>query len=469
MNETTAVVVVLLAFFALLALEVPVGFCLGLSGAFGIVMFTDVSTATNVVGTIPYSSTAKYALFVVPMYILLGSLVNQAGIATQIYRSVNKVVGRLPGGLGATTVFATALFSGVSGSSAADVATFGRISVNEMSKHGYQKPYAAAVVAASVAFAALIPPSITIVIYGITAHISIGALILAALLPGILSSCVLAGFIVISAMVTKRRSREVVLAQEVARAAVPVSVGAGSAGAGDETPESEVMETGTGSSTGDFAALLYALILFVIVIGGIYSGIYTATEAGAIGAFAALLIAIVARGSRTQSIRKVLATGLNEAADVTGMVFLLLIGGGIFAYFVTTAGVPSAVTEWALGLSIEPRYIVAVILLLMIPLGMFLDGLSIMLLVVPLAAPVVVAMGFDGIWFGILMLKMIEIGLLTPPVGINVFIISGMVNVPAESVFRRIGIFVALDLAVTAVLFAFPDIVLWLPRAAGVL
>jgi tripartite ATP-independent transporter DctM subunit len=217
----------------------------------------------------------------------------------------------------------------------------------------------------------------------------------------------------------------------------------------------------------DLPAVFYAAILFLIVVGGLYLGVFTATEAGAVGAFAALVIALVARRYRTEKLSTVLMRSFKETANVTSMIFLILVGGAIFTYFVAAAGLASDFTEWTVRLKIPDLMIVAVFLAVMLVLGMFLDGLSTLLLTVPLAAPVIASLGLDGVWFGILTLKIIEIGLITPPVGLNVYIIAGITRIPAEAIFRRALPFVGLDLVVTAAFFAFPDLITWLPRLAG--
>lgn len=450
MDTSWAIALAAAAFLLCVAIEMPIALSIALSGALGIVALNDfdVSRASSVLAAVPFTATAKYGLFVIPMYVLLGALIANAGIGERIYNAINRVVGRLPGGLAATAVAATAMFSGISGSTAADVAAFGRVTVNEMSRHGYKRAYAAAVVAASGTFAVLIPPSIVLVIYGILANVSIGAMILAGVVPGVLSALALMTFIVVREAV-RARSGTGAVAREPTPAALP-------------TPASprRLLD--------ELVGVLYAVVLFAIVVGGLYGGVFTATEAGAIGAFVALVIAAVAH-RRSKRLRSVVATSLRETADITSMVFLLLIGGAIFAYFVVSAGVPRTVARWVLDLSVPPLVVVAIFLLSLLVFGMFLDGLSLMLLVVPIVAPVIMELGFDGVWFGILVIKMVEIGLITPPVGINVFIASGITDAPAIKVFRYVLPYVVLDLVLTAVFFAFPDIVLWLPRSAGLL
>jgi C4-dicarboxylate transporter, DctM subunit len=472
-NPALIIAITFAVFFALILLEVPVGYSIAISGTLGIVMVAGMTTATRVMATTPYSATAKYALVVIPMYILLGTLIANAGIGAGIYRAVNRVVSRLPGGLAAAAVVATALFSGISGSSAADVATFGRISVNEMTRHGYDKAYAAAVVASAGAFAALIPPSVTLVIYAIIAEQNVGAMVIAGLIPGVLSAVILVCFVVVRAALGARayggRKDDRALAESIAEKVDLARSANGGGGVATVTGTRTATATAPPrvSNRADALAILYAVIIFAIVVGGLYGGIFTATESGAIGAFAALVIALIARRSREMTLRQLIMRSLHETSTVTSMIFLLLIGGAIFAFFIASSGIPRQLTSWATTLPVAPEVVVILFLVLLLVLGMFLDGLSTMLLTVPLIAPVVVGLGFDGIWFGILVLKVIEIGLITPPVGINVFIISGIAKIKVTSVFVKLVPFVALDLVVTAILFTFPDIIMWLPRAAG--
>lgn len=445
MSVELTLIIVMAVFVVLMACEMPIALSVLVSGGVGIVLARDLDIFTNVAVGSTYSSTAKYALVVIPMYVLMGCLIANAGVATQLYRVVNRVLGGLPGGLPATAVGATAMFSGISGSSAADVAVFGRLSVTEMVRHGYSKPYSCAVVAAAGAFAVLIPPSIILVLYAVLANQSVGAMLLAGVIPGILSAVVLVAYVVVTAWIARRRSA--------------ASVGGGAAPA-QRDPSGEFRRR-------DLVSLVYAGLLFAVVVGGLYGGYFTATEAGAVGAFVALLIMVFARSGRTVSLGRALKDSLRESVDVTSMIFLLLIGGAVFAYFIATSGVSRAISDFVTGLEMSHNVVLAIFLLMLIPLGLFLDSLTVLLLVTPLMLPALLDMGFDGVWLGILIIKMVEIGLITPPVGLNVFIISGIVSEPAERIFRAVLPFVILDLCFTALLFAFPDIVLWLPRSAG--
>lgn len=445
----TLYLLVAAVFAAVIVADAPIAFAIAAAGLAGMLASEGLENTSRLLGSVFFSSASNYTLFVIPMYVLLGALMANAGIGEQIYRTVQRLVGRLPGGLAATAVGATALFSGISGSSAADTATFGRISVTEMGRHGYAKPYAAAVVAAAGTFASLIPPSVGIVIYCILASQSIGRMIIAAIVPGLLSALALTLFVVLRARMTT--------AEE----------GMGGQNTAAGTPAGAASAAGLRTSwLQDLRGALYAAIVFAIVIGGLYGGFFTPTEAGAMAAFAALLITLVARPASTTR-RKVLGVSLRETSEVTSMIFLLLAGGATLSYFVASSGVTTQLVAWVTSLPFSPKVVVGFILLALLPLGMVLDGLSIMLLVVPLTAALVTELKFDGVWYGILVLKCIEIGLITPPVGMNVFIVSGLTGVETHKVFRHVRAFVVLDVLITLLLFLAPEIVLWLPAKMG--
>ncbi|KQW45003.1 hypothetical protein ASC77_19660 [Nocardioides sp. Root1257] len=475
-------------FLVLIVIEMQIAVAISIAGTVGITLILGSDIANSAISTIPYSASSKYALFVIPMYILLGSLIANAGIGTRIYSAVNRIVHRLPGGLAASAVLATSIFSGISGSSAADVATFGRLSVTEMSRNGYSRNYSAAVVAAAGTFAVLIPPSITVVIYGFIAGESVGAMILAGVVPGILAAVVLTGYVITRAVVSpagstefgRRVPRETVSEASPALATAGVSSATSVTSRGTlPTPETPSLPpassqggAGAAATSGgglvyDLMSLVYAGILFAIVVGGLYSGIFTAIEAAAIGAFVALIMAVAIERGRPSKLLPLLWKSVRETVSVTSMIFLLIIGGTIFATALAYSRLPVTMVEWAADLPVPPTVVIILMLLILIPLGAILDGLSILLLTVPIMAPVATGLGFDGVWFGILVIKVIEVGLITPPVGINAFIISGITGIPAEKVLRSLVPFVILDLSFTAVLFAFPDIVMWLPRYAG--
>ncbi|MCR2811371.1 MULTISPECIES: TRAP transporter large permease [unclassified Microbacterium] len=451
--ELTAIIVFGLL-FSLMAIRMPVGLALLVAGGVGIVLNSGLHVGMNVAGQSVYKATSNYVLFVIPMFILLGAIVLHAGLGARLFSVANRLVGRAPGGLAASTVVAVTVFSGVSGSSAADVAAFGKLSVGQMRRHGYDPAVAASVVAAAGCFAVLIPPNVGIVVYGILSEQSIGALLLAGVIPGLVSCAVLAVAVIVRAKLWPTK-----LGSEAVRPEKRLSTGL----------SDDERSLRTISLRSQVVAALYALVLFVIVMGGIYSGNFTSAEAGAMGAFTAVIIALFTVRGRLRKFGTLMWRSLGDTLSTSSMIFLLLIGGTVFNYFIASSGLASRIVVAMSSIDIPPLLLAAVFLLMLLVLGMFLDGLSTMLIVVPLVTPVVMAVGLDPLWFGILALKAIEIGLLTPPLGINVFVISGLLkDVSAESVFRQVTPFIVLDLAVTAAFFTFPGLILWLPQMAGI-
>ena len=422
---------------AMILMEVPVAFAMIAAGALGIAVLAGPHVAFSTLAATPYTAVAKYDLLILPMFILLGAIVSNAGIASRIFASANRIVGWMPGGLGITTVLACTIFGGISGSSVAEAATLGRVSINEMRAHGYRARFAAGLVAASAMIAILIPPSIPLVIYGILTGLPIGSLLLAGIIPGLMTAFTFAAYVSIYSWIRKP---------------VPVA-------AADTSPAA-----GRKSS---YSGLVYAGILFVVVVGGIYAGILTSTEAAAAGAFAALIIAIVVSRTERKPLLPILGRSVHEAAITSAMIFALLIGSMVFTYLLAYAQVPATLAQWATSQDLSPQMVVLCFLIILVPLGMFLDGLSMLLLTVPVAYPIVAAMGVDGIWFGVLAVTMIELGLITPPVGLNVYVVAGVVNdLKVEEVFIGVTPFIVIQIAITALIFLFPDIATILPELA---
>lgn len=437
---------VLLLLVVLIAAEVPVAFALLTSGVIGLILLRSSDYATNTLANQPFATTAAFSLVLIPMFVIMGMLVVGAGLAQDVYAMAARAFGSARGGIGIATVTACAGFAAVTGSSAATVATIGRISINEMRRHGYRTSFAAGIVAASGTLGILIPPSLVLVVYGTLTGESIEQLLLAGILPGILTA------LMYSAVIALRASRH---------------VGPQFALADDPDPEASVQARGT---TKGYAALLKILVLFLIVVVGIYSGFFTATESGAVAAFVALLI-LVWTAIRRRELRlwPTLKEAFQETTAVSSMIFMLLVGGGIFAFFMVSGGYAQDLAAWITELPVNRYLIVILILVAMIPLGMVLDGLSILLITVPLTYPIITELGFNGIWFGILVVKLIEIGLITPPVGINVYVVAGAApGVTAEQAFRGVAPFGLIDVVTTAILFAVPAITLWLPGLAAV-
>lgn len=437
MEAGTILVIVALIFTVLLVSEVPIAFVLALAGAIGILLTRGLDVTTAAVGNVPYTAVANYSLSIVPMYVLVGVFAVFARIAEHVYTVADRLLFRVRGGLGVATISACAGFAAVTGSSVATAATIGRLAIEEMRKRGYSDTVAAGLVAAAGTLGIMIPPSIILAIYGILTRESIASLLLAGIIPGIVSAVFYIVYIVIKGT-----------------------------GKGKRTTDLDVMKRSVRSLP--WRGVIRVAIIFLLVMGGVYGGWFTVTESGALGAFFALIIMLIEL--RSEGIRRVLAVlkaAFLEVAAVTSMSFFIFIGSSIFTFYLVSAGIPTAFLRWVTSLQAEPVLVVALLLLVLIPMGMALDSLSILVIFVPLTYPVVSALGFDGIWFGILVVKGIELGQISPPVGINAYVVSGVSGIPPERVFRGIWPFASLDVALGVVLFLFPAIILWLPNLVG--
>jgi tripartite ATP-independent transporter DctM subunit len=435
MDAGTVLIIVAIVFVVLMACEVPIAFVLALSGAVGILLTRGWDVTTAAMGNTPFTAVANYSLSIVPMYILVGVFAVFARIAEHVYMVADRLLYRVRGGLGVATIMACAGFAAVSGSSVATAATIGRLSIDEMRKRGYPDTLAAALVAAAGTLGILIPPSIILAIYGILTRISIADLLAAGIVPGMVEVLVYATYIVIKGPGRRHRLTEV-----------------------SARPFRDLPWRGA----------VRVAIIFALVIAGIYSGVFTVTESGALGALFALVFMVVEL--RPEGIQRVLAVvkaAFLEVAAVTSMSFFIFIGSSIFTFFLVSAGIPTAFVRWVTSLEMNPTLVVAVLLLVLVPLGMFLDSLSILVIFVPLTFPVVAALGFNGIWFGILVVCMIELGQITPPIGINAYVVSGISGIPPERVFRGVWPFTALDILISLIIFVFPPVVLFLPNLVG--
>ncbi|WP_114283783.1 TRAP transporter large permease [Candidatus Halocynthiibacter alkanivorans] len=412
----------------LMLLGVRVVFSAAIIGLLGLVELLGWGPAAGIVGTIPHSKSSTYALSVLPMFIFIGFLAFHAGMTRQLFDAARKWVGWLPGGLAVATVFATAGFAAVSGASTATAAVFSRVAIPEMLKYGYDKKLAAGVVAAGGTLASLIPPSAILVIYAIIVEESVGKLLLAGFLPGLVSALIYAGIIIAWALFRPHEAPSV-----------------GGYTWGDR------MKSLPGISP------IFAVV--VIIISAIYNGWATPTEAGALGAAVVFLIAIL-RGTSLSAIKG----SLMESAKLTVMIFSMIWGVLIFVRFLGFSGLPEAFTSWIVQLDTSPTVIMICILLAYALLGMFMDAIGMLLLTLPVVYPAVIALGYDSIWFGIIVVKMAEVCLITPPIGLNCFVVNGVrPDISLTQVFRGIAIFFVADVLTIAVLFAFPEIVTWLP------
>ncbi|TCL08329.1 tripartite ATP-independent transporter DctM subunit [Shimia isoporae] len=428
-NDPFLVGIIALGLLLLLTFAgVRVVFAAAIVGLVGLVELLGWAPAAGIVGTVPHAKSSTYALSVLPMFIFIGFMAFHAGMTQQLFDAARKWLGWMPGGLAVATVFATAGFAAVSGASTATSAVFARVAIPEMLRYGYDKKLAAGVVAAGGTLATLIPPSAIIVIYAIIVEESVGKLLLAGFLPGLVSALIYAGIIIVWAMVRPTDAPSV-----------------------SGYSWKERFESLPGVSP--------IFIVIFIIISAIYGGWATPTEAGALGAAVVFLVALL-RGTSLKDIKG----SLMESARLTVMIFSLIWGVLIFVRFLGFSGVPEAFTAWIVQLDTHPMVIMICILLAYAVLGMFMDAIGMLLLTLPVVYPAVIALGFDSIWFGIIVVKMAEVCLITPPIGLNCFVVNGVrPDISLGQVFRGIALFFVADVITIAVLLAFPEIVTWLP------
>jgi tripartite ATP-independent transporter DctM subunit len=425
----------------LILLRVPVAVAMGLTGVAGFALLNGWFGAEFILGSAPFESVFPYGLSVLPLFVAMGVFAARAGLSQALYGAVNAFVGHWRGGLAMATVGACALFGAICGSSLATAATMGQVALPEMRRHGYDDRLASAVIAAGGTLGVLIPPSILLVLYGLLTETSIGALFVGALIPGLVSTLLYMAAV----LVQVRRRPEL----------------------GPAGPRVSWPERGRA-----LLRVWEVALLFVLVIGGIYVGLFSPTEAAAVGAAGAFLFALLGRGTgggagRRDKGRDLLGAAL-ETARTTGMIFLILVGAGLFNYFIETSNLPQLLVGWAEAAALPAFAVLLLVMLFYLVLGCFMDALSMILLTIPFVFPLVQAMGIDPVWFGILVVTVAEIGLITPPVGMNLFVIQGVVpGLRQETIVRGILPFLLADLVRLALLLLVPSLVLFLPGRMG--
>ncbi|WP_425050595.1 TRAP transporter large permease [Psychromarinibacter sp. S121] len=417
------------ALFLMLAFGMPIGFAMGLVGALGFGLLISFHAAFIKVGVVAFDLSTNYAIGTVPLFLFMAHILFASGIGQDLYDFAARCLGHRKGGLAMATVGASAGFSAVNASSLATTATMGLIALPEMRKHGYSVSLASGSVAAGGTIGSLIPPSGMFIIYGILTETSIGDMFAAGIIPGVL----LAVFYMISIAIQCR-----------------MNPAAGPAG-----PRFGWSERLRGfRKTGD------VIFLFGFVMGGIIWGFFTPTEAGAMGAFGALVIAGVRGRLDFGAVRK----AAYETLKTTGMIFGILLGALVFNAFITVTTIPLNIVGWVTSMDWPPLAILVLILLVYFFLGMILDASAMMTLTVPLFFPLVTGLGYDAVLFGVLVVRMTEIALITPPVGMNVYVLSGVArDIPLSKIFRGTAPFVVTDVIHVVLLLAFPALVLWLP------
>ena len=406
-----------------------IAYATALSGLLGLILLRGPDAAAGLAGLMPYAETARYTLLVLPLFVLMGFLAYYAGITSDVYHTARQWLGHLPGGLAIATIVGCAGFAAACGASTASAAVMGRVALPELKKYGYDDKVAAGCVAAGGTMAIMIPPSVMMVIYGFIAEQSIGALLLAGILPGLLQATTY------SAMLYAR---------------FKVNPGLGPAITGIRWKDRFVSLKGTWG----------ILSLITLIMGSMYLGWATPTEAAGVGAFGAFVLALL-RHMKWGELR----SSLLETARTTAMIFAIIVGVLIFVRFLAFSGLPESLSQWVVSLPVN-RYVILVgILVLYLVLGMFLDGIGMLLLTVPVLLPAVDALGFHPIVFGVLVVRMIEIGLITPPVGLNVYVLKGVAtDIRMADIFKGAAWFVATDILNVAILVMFPQIILLIPN-----
>lgn len=415
----------------LLLLGVPVYAAIGGVGLLGYFLMEGLEKSLSIVGLVSYSRVAVYAFSVVPLFIFMGSVISAANLGADLYAATRRWLGGLPGGLAQATVAANTLFGAACGSSVAAAATFGKIAVPEMLRYGYAKSLATASVAAAGTLAVMIPPSIAMVLYGLITDTSIAKLLIAGILPGLINAVIYMGTIYLWA---KRYPMDAPSLQ---------------------TPWSWKENLLALKGVWGVVAICIA------VLGGIYTGIVTATEAGALGAFCALVLTVA---MRRLSWRKFI-TALRESVQTTVMIQVILLSAFIFGYFMAVTLLPQQLAAWLTSLPIPGLAMIVAIMVVYIILGCFMDMLSVMFITLPVIFPTIIGLKFDPVWFGVLMVQVIEMGMITPPFGINLFVIKGTVaDVSFNDVMSGILPFVLAQAVTLGFLIAFPQIALFLPN-----
>ncbi|NYT86628.1 TRAP transporter large permease [Pollutimonas harenae] len=433
MDYTTATIVATSLIFVLMIIGTPVFAALGLAGVVGIVMIENLDFVLNRLKSFSYHQTASYLLTVVPLFILMGAFAHHAGVGQKLFGVARKWVGHWPGGLAMASVLTSAGFAATSGSSVATAATVGSVAIPEMKKAGYDPRLSAGAVAAGGVLGVLIPPSVLLIFYAALTEVSAGKMLVAGVIPGLLTTLVfMAGIWVVSVRL--------------------------------EHKQAPVAKSPWGERLLSLGGAWQVFVLFFVVLGGIYLGFVTPTEAGAIGAFVAFLMLCFSHTARP-SLGRSLYQSFRSSATTTVMIMMTIVGAGVFSYFLSLAQVPQAIASAVVEAPLHPMLIIGLLLLIYFPLGMFLDAFSMLVITLPIMFPTVVSLGFDPIWFGILAVKMCEIGLITPPVGLNVYVIAGIDrSTPLSQIFRGAWWFVIMEIITTLILFFFPVLVTWLPE-----
>ena len=433
MSSDAIAVAGFVALFALMLLRVPVGMAMGLVGVTGFGYLVGGAPALKLVGQTSMRTVTDYTFGVIPMFLLMGAFVTNSGMSRELFRAANAFVGHRRGGLGIATIAACGGFAAICGSSVATAATFSTVAYPEMRRFGYPQSFATGVIAAGGTLGAMLPPSTVLAVYGIITEQDIGKLFFAGIIPGILAATM---YMITIAVIARARP--------------------GFLPAGERSAWRERLAA--------LSEIWAPLLLFAFVIGGLY-GLpfipkFTPTEAGGVGAAGAFIIGVLRGRLDRANIRR----SLLQATRTAAAVFTVLIGALLFGYFLTVTQTPQKVTEFLTGLGLGRYGVLALIMVMYLVLGCLMDALAMIILTIPIIFPVITALGFDPIWFGVIIVMTVELGLIHPPVGMNVFVIKSVVqDVKFSTIFYGVLPFIATDLVRLVILIAFPILATYLP------
>jgi C4-dicarboxylate transporter DctM subunit len=414
----------------LMFLRMPIAFTMALVGFLGFTYVTSLNGSLFLLSDGFYFQFTSYTMLVIPLFVLMGEIAFHAGISKKLYDTAYAWLGFIPGGLAVATISACAGFAAICGSSAATAATMGTVALPEMNKFNYDKSFATGAVAAGGTLGILIPPSIVLIVYGIEVELSIGKLFIAGILPGLVLSALFIGCILVMCY---------------ARPAL-----------GPAAPKTTFKQ-----KIKSLSGTMETLILFLLVIGGLIVGWFTPTEAAGIGAAGAILIGLITRNLNWEKFKKALLGTTRTSA----MVLLIIACAMIFSRFLTVSRLPQALAEWVGELQASPYIVLICVMIIYIIGGCFMDALSFLIITINIFYPMIVAAGFDPIWFGVIIVILLETGAITPPVGINVYVIKGIApEIELYTIFKGISPFLMMMFIFLAILTLFPDIALVLPK-----
>ncbi len=429
MTPINAGIIGLVVLVALMFLRIPVGFVMAIVGFTGFGLLVSWDASLNLMARDFFSIFSSYNLTVIPLFVLMGQLAFHSGISSRLFNAAHKFVGHLPGGLAIATIGACAGFSAICGSTSATAATMASVALPEMKKYNYDPALATGVVAAGGSLGILIPPSTIFIIYGIMTEQSVGKLFMAGVLPGILLSLLFVATILIWIRMQP--------------------------GLCEKAPKATFKEK-VASLTG----VIETFILFILVMGGLFIGLFTPTEAAAIGAFGTLIIALVGRNLSWRGF----VLSLQETTRISCMIMVIVAGATVFGHFLAVTSIPTEIGNWVSELKVHRYVVMGIIILIYLGMGCLMDSLAMIMLTIPIFFPVVTTLGFDPIWFGVVIVVVTEMGVITPPVGINVYVVAGVArDIPLHVIFKGALHLLLAQMALAVLLILFPQIALFLP------